>query len=393
MGEPPSLRADHCMTISENGTKMVVYGGSPNDKSAMSGEIFMFDTITQTWTKGKAGEPRAYATCTIAGDQLLIWGGMTANKTVASGDVLVYNMGNDTWVQGYVPPAEYLNPAATNSAGADPSSTDKDGSGGRGANVGATVGGVVGGLVVIAGVVLFLFRRRRQDHRRRDDSSAPGKDLSTTNRTNNNDGTSAIEKLHATGYGTPSNKLLKEEKEELQTLREQLEAQKEQQAALRRQVEELKSQHTQDAVYGYQPPTYYPPGTSSTIPTQPVIFQPYSEQGPAVYNPTSPPPPVPPRIPVTIELSSGNVPATVSRSMPLSQAGTSVRSPEGLIQDQQQPLPSHGSPRSPEGRPNHLDQQGSVALYQDLGAPHTGAQPNNPHAPVINSGRPHTVVP
>ncbi|KAG9064887.1 hypothetical protein KI688_003149 [Linnemannia hyalina] len=291
---------------------MVVYGGSPNDKSAMSGEIFMFDTISQTWTKGKAGEPRAYATCTIAGDQLLIWGGMAANKTVASGDVLVYNMGNDTWVQGYIPPAEYLNPSATTSAGADPSSTDKDGSGGRGANVGAIVGGIVGGLVVVAGVVLFLFRRRRQDHRQRDDSSASGKDLSTTNRTNNNDGTSAIEKLHATGYGTPSNKSLKEEKEELQTLREQLEAQKKQQAALQRQVEELKSQHAQDAVYGYQPPTYYPPGTSSTIPTQPVIFQPYPEQGPVVYNPTSPPPPVPPRIPVTTELSSGNVPATVS---------------------------------------------------------------------------------
>lgn len=377
---------------------MVVYGGSPNDQSAMSGEIFMFDTTTQTWTKGKAGEPRAYATCTIAGDQLLIWGGMTANRTVASGDVLIYNMGNDTWVQGYVPQAGYLNPSATSSAGGDPSSTldsDKNGGGGRGANVGAIVGGAVGGLAVVAGVVLFLFRRRRQDQRRRDDSPAAGKDHSATNYTDsNNDSASAIKKLHAAGYGTPSNdKSRKEEKEELQTLREQLAAQKEQQAALQRQVEELKNQHSQDAAYGYQPPIYYPPGTSTVIPTQPEIFQPNSELGPVVYNSTTPPPPIPPRIPVTPELSSGNKPATVSRSIPFTQSGIVVRSPEGLIQDQQQPLSSHGSARSPEERPNHPGQQRSAALYQDLEAPSTGVRPNNPHAPITNSGRPHTFVP
>ncbi|OAQ22401.1 hypothetical protein K457DRAFT_131305 [Linnemannia elongata AG-77] len=333
-GEPPSLRADHCMTINEYGTRMVVYGGSPNDQSPMSGEVFMFDTTTLTWTKGKAGEPRAYATCTIAGNQLLIWGGMTANKTVASGDVMIYNMDNDTWVQGYVPPAWYLNPSATNSAGADPSSTsdsDKDGG----------------------------------------------------------------EKLHDAGYGTPINgKSRKEEKEELQTLREQLAAQKEQQEALQRQLEELKNQHSQDAAYGYQPPIYYPPGSSSVIPTQPEIFQPYSEQGPVVYTPTSPPPPIPPRIPVTTEISSGNVSATVSSSVPLSQVGTLVRSPEGLIQDQQQPLSSHGSPRSPEELPNHPNQQQSAVLYQDLDASQTGARRlNNPHTPVISSGGPHAVVP
>lgn len=372
---------------------MVVYGGSPNDQSAMSGEVFIFDTITQTWTKGKAGEPRAYATCTIAGQQLLIWGGMTANKTVASGDVMIYNMDNDTWVQGYVPPAAYLNPSATSSADADPTSTSSDG-GGKGANVGAIVGGVVGGLAVLAGVVLFLFRRRRQDQRQRDNIPAVGKNRSTTNHTDNNDGASAIEKLHTAGYGTPTNdKSRKEEKEELQTLREQLKAQKEQQEALQRQLEELKNQHSQDATYGYQPPIYYPPGTSSVIPTQPEIFQPYSEQGPVVYDPTTPPPPIPPRIPVTTELSSRDVPASVSRSIPLSHTGILVRSPEGLIQDQQQPLSSHGSARSPEVHPNRPDQHQSAPLNQDLDALHTGARPNNPHAPVINSGSPHSVVP
>ncbi|KAF9135060.1 Multiple epidermal growth factor-like domains protein 8, partial [Linnemannia schmuckeri] len=402
-GQPPSLRADHCMTINEDGTRMVVYGGSPNDRSPMSGEIFMFNTLTQTWTKGISGEPRAYATCTIAGNQLLIWGGMTANKTVASGDVLIYNMENHTWVTSYTPPAWYLNLPATTAPGSDPSSTpntDKNDGGGGGANVGAIAGGVVGGLVVLAGVVLFLFRRR-QERRRRNDSSTTGKDHPVINHTNPTDfksnNTSAIEKLHAAGYGTPTNdKSRKEEKDEIQTIREQLQAQKEQQAALQRQVEELKSQQSQDAVYGYQPPIYYPPGTTSITPTHPEIFGPYSDQGSVVYNPTTPPPPIPPRIPVTTEFSYDNMSTTASGILPLiGHVSGMVRSPEGSIQNQQQQsVLSQGLVRSPEERSNQLIQQLPEELYQEIAGFDTGdARSNNPHAPIIYPGRPHAVVP
>ncbi|KAG0283559.1 hypothetical protein BGZ96_012043 [Linnemannia gamsii] len=360
----------------------------------MSGEIFMFDTMTKTWTKGISGQPRAYATCTIAGNQLLIWGGMNADRTVASGDVMIYNMENDKWVTNYSPPAWYLDPSATTTAsGSDPSSTqssgEKDGNGG---NVGAIVGGVVGGLALIAGV-LFIFFRRRKEHRRRNDSVAVVNDDPKPHSSNNSDSSSAVEKLHAAGYGDLHGKSRKEEKEEIQTLRDQLQAQRVQQADLQRQVEELKIQHSYDAVYGYQPPIYYPPGTSSLVPTQPEIFKPSSEQGPVIYNPTTSPPPIPRRIPVTTEVSSGSVSAMVPGSLPFSQTSTLARSPEGLIQsEQQQPAMNQGIVRSPEGL-IQSEQQQSTALYQDLNRDGTGARPNNPHTPVTNSGRPHTIVP
>lgn len=373
---------------------MIVYGGSPNDKSPMSGEIFMFDTMSQTWTKGISGEPRAYATCTIAGNQLLIWGGMTANRTVASGDVMIYNMENDTWVTNYSPPAWYLDPSATTIAsGSNPSSTQGSGeNGGSGGNVGAIVGGVVGGLVVIAGVLYIFFRRRKERHRH-NDSATVVNDHSKPHSINNNFNSSAVEKLHAAGYGGPHDKSRKEEKEEIQILRDQLQAQKEQQADLQRQVEELKNQHSQDAVYGYQPPIYYPPGTSSMVPKQPEIFKPSSEQGPVVYNSTTSPPPIPRRIPNTTDFSSGNVSATVSGSLSCSQTSTLVRSPEGLIQSEQhQPTMNQVIVRSPEGL-IQSEQQQSTALYQDLERDGTSTRPNNPHTPVTNSGRPHTIVP
>ncbi|KAF8944602.1 hypothetical protein BGZ47_004004 [Haplosporangium gracile] len=395
-GQPPSLRANHCMTINEDGTRMVVYGGNPTDRSPMSGEVFMFNIITKTWTKGISGEPRAYATCTIAGNQLLIWGGMAANRTVASGGVLIYNMENDTWVTSYIPPAGYLTSSTTIASGSD---SDKKDEGGGGANVGAIAGGVVGGLVVLAGVVFFLFRRQKR--RRHDGSLAIEKDYPVINHIKpadfNSHKTSAVEKLRAAGYGTPTNdKSRKKEKDEIQIIREQLQAQKEQQAALQRQVEELKSQQSQDAVYGYQPPTYYLPGTTSMTPTHSEIFGPYSDQGPMVYNPTAPPPLIPSRIPVIAEFSSENVSTTASGILPLiGHVSGVIHSPEGLIQNQQQQsVPSQSLVRSPEEMSNQSNQQLPEGLYQEIAGLDTGdARPNNPHEPVINPGRPHAVVP
>ncbi|KAG0272435.1 hypothetical protein BGZ95_011815 [Linnemannia exigua] len=300
-GEPPSLRADHCMTISEDGTRMVVYGGSPTDKTIpMSGEVFMFNTLTRTWTKGLSGPPRAYATCTIAGDQLLIWGGTTLDKTVAPAEVLIYNMASATWIKSYTPPAWYLDPSATaTSAGSVPGTPNPDSEGSSSSNkVGPIVGGIVGGLVLVLAVVFFLFWRRRQQRRKQEqhqtEKSVASYDHDNTNNinthdidnniiNNNNspDNSSALEKLHAglsVGGGLSADKTRQEEKSEIVRLREELLAQKEQQADLQKQVELLKNQHMpggagggglsmesttlDSSIYGYQPPIYYSPGTS-----------------------------------------------------------------------------------------------------------------------------------
>ncbi|KAF9121280.1 hypothetical protein BGW39_010652 [Mortierella sp. 14UC] len=411
LGEPPSLRADHCMTINEDGSRMVVYGGSPTDKSPMSGEIFMFNTLTRTWTKGVSGPPRAYATCTIAGDQLLLWGGITLEKTIAPAEVLIYNMANDTWIKSYTPPAWYSDPSATTSAGSVPVTPNPDSESGSSSSskTGPIVGGVVGGLVVIAAVVFILFRRRRQryqqEQKRQSEKSVALDDNDNYHHHNNSnvDNSSALEKLHAgltvTG-DLAADKTRQQEKAELMRLREQLEAQKEQQAELQKQVELLKNQHilgggtgglgsstldSSSAMYGYQPPIYYPPGTlTTTPPVQPEIFTPFTPnpQGTVLYDPTYKTTTNTTTIPPVPVASGSNVSAPVpsySSLVPTFNGGV-VRSPEGLMHDRQQ------------------QQQSRPVYYQNVGSegrspPPIGPRPNNPHTLILHSDSPHTVLP
>ncbi|KAF9907775.1 hypothetical protein EC991_010645 [Linnemannia zychae] len=421
-GEPPSLRADHCMTINEDGSKMVVYGGSPTDKSPMSGEVFMFNTLTRTWTKGVSGPPRAYATCTIAGDQLLLWGGMTLDNTVASAEVLIYNMANDTWINNYTPPAWYLDPSATGSVGSASTTPTPDGDGGSSSSkTGAIVGGVVGGLVVIAAVVFVMFRKRRQQrHQQQRQTSEKSVALDDNDQYHNNnngnvdngnidngniDNGSVLEKLHAgltvTGDLT-ADKTRRQEKEELMKLRKQLEVQREQQADLQKQLELLKNQHmpgggdgglgsttldsSSTTLYGYQPPIYYPPGTlTTTPPAQPEIFKPFSQQpqGAVLYDPTYTPSTtntimIPPITVATGSTVSAPVPSY--SSLVHTSNGGLVRSPEGLINDREQ------------------QQQTQPVYYQSVDGetrspPPIAPRPNNPHTMVLHPSGPHAVLP
>ncbi|KAK5805634.1 hypothetical protein F5H01DRAFT_383533 [Linnemannia elongata] len=125
-GNPPSMRADHCMAISEDGSRMVVFGGRVNN--VPSSEVFILNTATGAWTQGPSADARMYPACTIAGDLLLIWGGTNSANLVANGDMLIFNYVNSTWLTSYTPPASYqgLVPPkipTTAGPGAVPSST------------------------------------------------------------------------------------------------------------------------------------------------------------------------------------------------------------------------------------------------------------------------------
>ncbi|KAF9932539.1 hypothetical protein FBU30_007978 [Linnemannia zychae] len=363
-GEPPSLRADHCMTISEDGTRMVVYGGSPSDKSAMSGDVFMFNTLTKTWSKGNSGPPRAYATCTIAGDILLIWGGTAPDNTVASGEVLLYNMANDTWVQKY-------NPApATASPSLDPSSPETDASNknvrdAKSVNIGAIVGGAIGGAVVIATIGFILFRRKSQQRQDKMlEKSTPAQNDSNIH----DDDDGPLGKTQTAGITL--DKSLSAEKEEIRYLREQLKAHKEQQEDLQKQVELLKNQYipagsstgavSQEIQYGYHPPTYYSSSTNAVASQLGVIQPSPTGQNSVVYM-TSPS-----QVPVTLaepSSESHDFVGSSSNCVP----GVIVRSPEGLIQ----------------GTIPHQNYSATEALNN---------RPNNPHTPVVYSSGPHAII-
>ncbi|KAF9163048.1 hypothetical protein DFQ26_002991 [Actinomortierella ambigua] len=167
-GTGPSNRADHCMTINDDGTKAVVFGGRL--PTGNSGDIFILDLKANTWTKGMAGPIRLYATCTIAGDLFVTWGGADGTQTIGFGTSsqppLVYNITADRWVTDYIPPASYVTPPKPIETVTEANES----------NVGAIAGGIAAAVVVVAGIAFFIFMRRRKSAK--DKSKTSGADHS-----------------------------------------------------------------------------------------------------------------------------------------------------------------------------------------------------------------------
>ncbi|KAF9539435.1 hypothetical protein EC957_005394 [Mortierella hygrophila] len=167
-GLSPEVRTDHCMTANDDGTKVVVYGGSVRNGTIV-GELWILDVVASTWTQGRSGPPRVYCACTIAGDQLLIWGGSSASKVMAPSEMLIYNLVSSEYVNQYTPPAYYKDllppsalrratapwPTKTLTGGAVARSGGADGSDGKGSGAtreetnSAIIGGVIGGVVLL----------------------------------------------------------------------------------------------------------------------------------------------------------------------------------------------------------------------------------------------------
>ncbi|KAG0232139.1 hypothetical protein BGW42_008355 [Actinomortierella wolfii] len=161
-GTGPSSRADHCMAINDDGTKVIVYGGRL--PTGFNGDIFILDLKTTSWTKGLAGPVRLYTTCVIAGDLFITWGGNDGTQTVGFGATtvapLIYNITADRWVTDYIPPASYVPPPPANHGNEDGGDNVEKST--KSNNVGAIAGGVAAAVAVVAAVAIFIFMRRRK---------------------------------------------------------------------------------------------------------------------------------------------------------------------------------------------------------------------------------------
>ncbi|KAG0294670.1 hypothetical protein BGZ96_000695 [Linnemannia gamsii] len=321
---PPPMRADHCMASNEDGTMMVVYGGRPTDpgpngqKVPYLGDVYILDTASLSWTQGKPGEPRIYATCTVSNNQLLVWGGTDSNDNIASSKVLIYNLTSGIW-------GDTFTPKTASGTGTDDSHV----------NAGAIAGGVVAGVAVICASVLFyIFRRRRHARTLVRTTSDHGD-------TNDNQSKPVL---------SPKTR----EDEELQRLRVQLQNQQEQLDLQRRLlVLQQQQQHLQtplqqslppqqpqlyhDPSSGYQQPVYYSlaPMTSQVYSGQSELNQGYTDPTPGS-NPQAlvdhlTPIPMPP-----IGAPSSSFPATVvatKHTVTAAPASKPTLAPAGLRHD------------------------------------------------------------
>ncbi|KAK3839900.1 MAG: hypothetical protein J3R72DRAFT_422687 [Linnemannia gamsii] len=145
-GVLPTVRADHCMAINEDGSKIIVFGGripisGSTTETSFTGTLYILDVTTGTWTPGQGSNPQLYMACTIVGDQLIAWGGFDGVNTI-DGPPIVYSLSTNTWINSYTAPAYYASSARPTSGAADGSSpSPPDSSSSSSSNLGAILGG------------------------------------------------------------------------------------------------------------------------------------------------------------------------------------------------------------------------------------------------------------
>ncbi|KAG0249933.1 hypothetical protein BGZ95_007362, partial [Linnemannia exigua] len=105
-GEGPGARSDMCMAISEDGTKLVIFGGRYYDKwdQAILGHLFVLDLTTMVWTRAQDyATPRTYAACAIADNTFISWGG-TDTSTTVNAPVIIYDLKRNKYLSQFKGP-------------------------------------------------------------------------------------------------------------------------------------------------------------------------------------------------------------------------------------------------------------------------------------------------
>ncbi|KAG0057037.1 hypothetical protein BGZ83_002275 [Gryganskiella cystojenkinii] len=140
-GDVPSARLDHCMASSEDGSKVVLFGGTVDGNTYFS-DIYVLDVASGKWKQGQsASVPRTRMACAFHSYQFVAWGGSSAGSrtTMLNNVPIVYSLNQGKWVDNY-------------NAAEVPAKS----------NTGAIVGGIVAILAIGGAIGFFVIRRKRQ---------------------------------------------------------------------------------------------------------------------------------------------------------------------------------------------------------------------------------------
>ncbi|KAG0257211.1 hypothetical protein DFQ27_005258 [Actinomortierella ambigua] len=159
--------------VNDEGTKLYSYGGRTNSTANYRSNLYILDLTTGVWTEGNDSRtPRAFMTCTVAGDYFMVWGGINGLNSLAdagrpSSPVLIYQISQNAWVSNYQPSEAYFEPEPSQAtAPAVPTPTEKNDSPPpepTSNNTGAIAGGVAGAVIVVLALAgFFLWRRKKQ---------------------------------------------------------------------------------------------------------------------------------------------------------------------------------------------------------------------------------------
>ncbi|KAF9088437.1 hypothetical protein BGX23_007374 [Mortierella sp. AD031] len=169
-GTFPQRRLDACALESEDGSKIVLFGGAA-DVDVIHGSIHILDVTTGQWTAGQSVPlARTQISCAFHAGQFIVFGG-TQTKDQRGSQItaqpIVFDVNKNQWISSY-------NPAGTGgsndgSNGSNPGSPDNDPNTpttDKTSNLGAIICGVVAGVILIVFVVGgIIYRRRRRERK------------------------------------------------------------------------------------------------------------------------------------------------------------------------------------------------------------------------------------
>ncbi|KAF9985715.1 hypothetical protein BGZ75_002643 [Mortierella antarctica] len=140
-GDIPPARLDHCMVASEDGSTIVLFGGS--DGNTYFDSIYILDVSSGKWKKGQSAPvTRTRMACGFHSHQFVAWGGSSGGSrtTMLNNLPIIYNLNDDKWTDEY-------------------SATEQPA---KSSNTGTIVGVLVVIILIGVGAGLFIIRRRRR---------------------------------------------------------------------------------------------------------------------------------------------------------------------------------------------------------------------------------------
>ncbi|KAG0370881.1 hypothetical protein BGZ54_003011, partial [Gamsiella multidivaricata] len=169
-GAVPLRRLDHCVAASEDGSKIVLFGGSLDAKTYFY-DIYVLDINTAKWTLGTpASIARTRMACGFHSGQFIAFGGSSADNrtsTMHNNIPIIYDISSDTWVNNYEAGGRQPN-GGSQPGPSDPSSPSNStpGSSGSKSNLGPIIGGAAAGVLVLVGcavAICIVFRRKKRE--------------------------------------------------------------------------------------------------------------------------------------------------------------------------------------------------------------------------------------
>ncbi|KAF9149668.1 hypothetical protein BG015_008531 [Linnemannia schmuckeri] len=162
-GNIPTRRLDACAAASEDGSKIVLFGGSL-DSNTFFDSIYVLDVLSGVWRQGTSASAfRTRMACGFMAGQFVAFGGSRGSNretTMHDNVPIIYDLDLDVWSTGYDPAGP------TGGDGGNGGNGGNGGGDGGGKSNTAVIAGAAGGVaaVILIGVVAFFsFKRRRQN--------------------------------------------------------------------------------------------------------------------------------------------------------------------------------------------------------------------------------------